>query len=126
MATILPLAARTTAIEQHAPRARARLVLTRRGRVLSIAAAFLLGVVVALMVLLLVDGPWAFAGSGDSGPVVTVAAGDTLWAYADSYAPEGVAPQEFVDDVRRLNGLVTPRLTAGQEIVLPTGAETGR
>jgi len=122
MATILSLPTRGAAAVDATPRPRVRLELTRRGRVLLTGAAFVLGVLVALALLLFVGGPWAFAGAAEHGPVVTVESGDTLWAYAESYAPEGVEPQAFVDEVRRLNGMETPRLTAGQEIVLPQGA----
>src|SRR5690606_33111992 len=117
--SMLTFPARGAAAVERSARPRVRLELTRRGRLLLTGAAFLLGVLVALLGLLFLGGPWAFAGGSDQGPVVTVESGDTLWSYAQQYAPAGADPHDFVEDVRRLNGLATPRLTAGQEIVLP-------
>lgn len=50
---------------------------------------------------------------------ITVEAGDTLWGYAQQYAPEGMGAQEYVSEVRLHNQLPTGRVTAGQEIELP-------
>lgn len=126
MASILAFPARGASAAERSPRTRVRLELTRRGRLLLTAAAFLLGILVALAGLLFLGGPWAFAGDSHEGPVVTVESGDTLWSYAQQYAPAGTDPHAYVEDVRRLNGLATPRLTAGQEIVLPESSATGR
>ncbi|MDN5820837.1 MAG: LysM peptidoglycan-binding domain-containing protein, partial [Brachybacterium sp.] len=90
-----------------------------RGRLLVTVVAFVLGLLVAAAVLLSVDLP-ALAGTESEQPVtVTVDAGDTLWGYADQYAPEGMSAQDFVAEARLHNQLPTGRITAGQEIELP-------
>ncbi|AXK44619.1 cell division suppressor protein YneA [Brachybacterium saurashtrense] len=119
-AVVLPLTSQRTLRADRAPRARVRLEPTRRGRRLLLAVAFALGLLVALVALLVVDLPSALAGTEAGQPVtVTVEAGDTLWGYAEEYAPEGMSPQDFVSEVRSANHLPTGRITAGQEIVLP-------
>lgn len=101
-------------------RARVRLEPTRRGRLLLTALAFLLGLIVAAAVLLTADLPSALAGTEDTQPsTVTVESGDTLWGYAEEFAPEGMSEREFVAEVRSLNQLPTGRVTTGQEIELP-------
>lgn len=122
-ATILPLRPTTQAerTTRTAPaRAGVRLEATRRGRRLAVALAFLLGLLVAGIALLVLDVPAALAGADPQDRVtVTVEAGDTLWEYAEEYAPEGASPEAYIAEVRTLNSLPTGRLTAGQEIVLP-------
>lgn len=97
-----------------------RLEVTRRGRLALTLGAFLLGLLVALGALLMFDLPSALAG-GEQGSeaAVTVEAGDTLWEYAQQYAPEGVSEQEYIAQIRSLNHLPTARVTAGEEIQLP-------
>jgi len=91
------------------------------------AVAFLLGLLVAAAALLVLDLPSALAGAEPEGPaVVTVEAGDTLWGYAEQYAPEGMSEQEFVTEARTLNHLTTGRITAGQQIELPEAADLTR
>jgi len=91
------------------------------------ALAFLLGLLVAAAVLLTVDLPSALAGSEGEQPVtVTVEAGDSLWGYAEEYAPEGVDEQEFIAEVRAMNHLPTGRVTAGQVIELPAAEDLAR
>jgi len=119
-ATVLPFPSQSTPRQEAAPRARVRLEATRRGRLLVTAIAFLLGLLVAVAALLVMDLPSALAGTEDEQPVtITVASGDTLWGYAEQYAPETMSAQEFVAEVRSLNHLPTGRVTAGQEIELP-------
>ncbi|ATG52536.1 peptidoglycan-binding protein LysM [Brachybacterium vulturis] len=119
IATVLPIPSRVTSRHDVAPRARVRLEPTRRGRLLITALAFVLGLLVAGAVLLSVDLP-ALAGTESEQPVtITVEAGDTLWGFAEQYAPEGVSAQEFITEVRVHNQLPTGRVTAGQEIELP-------
>ncbi|MGP9537860.1 peptidoglycan-binding protein LysM [Brachybacterium sp. AOP43-C2-M15] len=108
-------------------RARVRLEPTRRGRLLVTTLAFLLGLLVAAAVLLTVDLSSALAGSDESRPTtVTVEAGDTLWGYAEEFAPEGMSEQEFVAEVRSINQLPTGRVTTGQEIELPGQESSSR
>lgn len=126
-ATVLPFPSRPAQGDGDSARARVRLEPTRRGRMLLTALAFLLGLLVAAAVLLTVDLPSALAGSEGEQPVtVTVEAGDTLWGYAEEYAPEGVDEQEFIAEVRAMNHLPTGRVTAGQVIELPAAEDLAR
>lgn len=122
-ATVLAFPGQREARRAVPARARVRLEPTRRGRRLLTVVAFLLGLLVAAVVLLTVDLPSALAGTEGEEPVtITVESGDTLWGFAEQYAPDGMGAQEFVDEVRTHNHLTTPRVTAGQQLELP-GAE---
>lgn len=96
-----------------------RLEITRRGRVVLLIAAFVVGLLVAVGALLALDVPSALAGGESSPATVTVAEGDTLWGYAAEHAPEGMSTSSYVTAIRAENHLPTGRLTVGQEIVLP-------
>lgn len=127
MATILPLQRDRRGAERTPARADVRLALTRRGRMLVVVLAFVLGLAVAALSILVLDLPSAFAGPESNGAIsITVQPGDTLWAYANEHAPEGVSAQEYVNEVRALNHLPTGRITAGQSIQLPVGSHVGR
>ena len=101
-------------------RARVRLAPTRRGRRLVVLLAFLLGLAVATVSMLALDVSSALAGGSDHAVTVTVESGDTLWGYAEEYAP-AQDPYDFVQRAQQLNDLPTQRLTAGSTITLPTG-----
>lgn len=119
IATVLRFPSQSRPRHEVGPRARVRLEPTRRGRQAVTVVAFVLGLLVAAAVLLSVDLP-ALAGTEDAQPeTITVEAGDTLWGYAQQYAPEGMGAQEYVSEVRLHNQLPTGRVTAGQEIELP-------
>lgn len=99
---------------------------TRRGRLVITVLAFLLGLVVAAVVLLALDVPSALAGGEEtSDRTVVVAEGETLWDYAEEHAPEGMSETEYVAAVRSVNHLPTGRLTAGQELLLPALESVG-
>ncbi|HLQ79627.1 MAG TPA: peptidoglycan-binding protein LysM [Brachybacterium sp.] len=126
IATVLPFPSQGAPRDEAAPRARVRLEPTRRGRLVVTLIAFVLGLLVAAAVLLAIDLP-ALAGTEGEQPVtVTVEAGDTLWGYAEQYAPEGVSAQEFVTEVRQHNQLPTGRVTAGDVIELPVVEQATR
>ena len=126
IATVLPFPSQGAPRDEAAPRARVRLEPTRRGRLVVTLIAFVLGLLVAAAVLLVVDLP-ALAGTEGEQPVtVTVEAGDTLWGYAEQYAPEGMSTQEFVTEVRQHNQLPTGRVTAGDVIELPVVEQATR
>ena len=126
IATVLPFPSQGAPRDEAAPRARVRLEPTRRGRLVVTLIAFVLGLLVAAAVLLVVDLP-ALAGTEGEQPVtVTVQAGDTLWGYAEQYAPEGMSAQEFVTEVRLHNQLPTGRVTAGDVIELPVQEQATR
>ena len=126
-ATVLAFPTQRAQREGAAPRARVRLELTRRGRRAVAGLAFVLGLLVAAVALLTLDLSSALAVSEPEGSVsLTVESGDTLWGYAEQYAPEGMSEQEFVTEVRSLNHLPTARVTAGQEIELPVSEDAAR
>lgn len=122
MATMLPLPTSSALAEQASARKGVRLQLTRRGRILLAAIAFLAGILVALLGVLVLGVPSAFAGDPQEPVTVTVQAGDTLSDYAEQYAPAGEDPQDFVREMRSLNGLSSPRITEGQSLELPEGS----
>lgn len=126
-ATVLPFPQHREQRGAQSGRAGVRLEVTRRGRLVMTFLAFLLGLLVAATLLLMFEVPAALAGTGPEEPVtVAVEPGDTLWGYAQEFAPEEMSDQEFVDEVRSLNHLVTPRVTAGQLIQLPTAEGASR
>lgn len=98
-----------------------RISLTRRGRLL------LVGLPITLMVATLIllgafltsqaqagDGPSQAAPTID----VTVAAGETLWGLASSYAPDRDT-RDVVAEIVELNNLRTSVVQAGQSISVP-------
>lgn len=122
MATMLPLPTSSARSEQLAARKGVRLQLTLRGRILLAAVAFLAGILVALLGVLVLDVPSAFAGDPQEPATVTVQAGDTLSGYAERYAPADEDLQDFVREMRSINGLSSPRITEGQSLELPEGS----
>ena len=83
-------------------------------------------IVVLALALLLVLANGASAGSGDEAAnVVTVdyrvRAGDTLWLIADEHAAADQDIRSVVEQIRRLNGLESGVIQAGQVLVVPQG-----
>ena len=109
---------RTRPDEARAPATRLR--LTRRGRVVFTALAALPLVAWALVAVLGSGG--AAADAGSQGPAsfeyVTIGQGDSLWALAESIAPDG-DPRVLVDEIIRLNGLDDAVVEPGQRLALP-------
>lgn len=119
-AQVLPFPQREGSSAAQRGRKGVRLEVTRRGRLALTVAAFVLGLLVALGALLVFDVPSALAGVEQEQTVtVTAQAGDTLWHYAEQYAPEGMGEQEYIAQLRSLNHLPTGRVAAGEEIELP-------
>lgn len=83
----------------------------RRLAVLAIAVSMALSVVWAPRLL-------ATTPSGE-GRTHVVTQGETLWGVARLHAPEDIDPRAFVDQVRKLNGLSSARLSPGQQLRLP-------
>ena len=110
--------ARTRPDEATAPTTRLR--LTRRGRVVFTALAALPLIAWALVAVLGSGG--AAADAGSKAPVsfeyVTIGQGDSLWALAESIAPDG-DPRVLVDEIIRLNGLDDAVVEPGQRLALP-------
>ena len=99
-----------------------RLRLTRRGRIVFTTLAGLPLVVWALVAVLGSGGAAADAGDAASSTFeyVTVHQGESLWAIAESIAPEA-DPRVVVDEIIRLNGLDDAVLEPGQRLALPLG-----
>ena len=104
----------------EAPEPVTRLRLTRRGRVVFTALAALPLVAWALVAVL--GSGSAAADFGSQGPTsfeyVTIGQGDSLWALAESIAPDG-DPRVLVDEIIRLNGLDDAVVEPGQRLALP-------
>lgn len=114
---------RSAARRTVADRTTVRLRITRRGRLILTALVFLLALTLAALATSALDAPMALAGSsGEDSVTITVAPGDTLWDYADQYAPEGTDPRDYVLLVERENDLTSERLVAGTTIELPVGS----
>lgn len=124
--------AMTTATSSHrrtvrdAGRSGAHLELTRRGRVVLTVLIFLAGLVTAVAVLFAFDIPSALADGGEDTVTVTVQPGDTLWGYAEHYAPASVDPRDYVIEVQRMNDLPSARVPAGVQIELPVDGSAAR
>lgn len=99
-----------------APRRGVRLEPTRLGQLLILTGAFLLGALVAALVLLTVIPQ---ASAGEAPQTITVQQGQTLWGIAQEHAPEGTDLRAYVLEAQRINDLTTERVSAGQELELP-------
>jgi Tfp pilus assembly protein FimV len=92
-------------------RARRKMMLRRR-------------VTLSAAVFLVVAATLAGGGVAGTAPTsraprsVAVRPGDTLWAIAGEFAPEGTDPREYVDALIELNGL-SGGLQAGTRLRLP-------
>jgi hypothetical protein len=107
--------------DASAAASRTRLRLTRRGRIVFTTLASLPLVVWALVAVLGAGGAAADAGAtlgATTFEYVTVQAGDSLWAIAESIAPEA-DPRVVIDEIVRLNGLADPVVEPGQRLALP-------
>jgi hypothetical protein len=109
----------TAGVGQPMPRTRLR--LTRRGRVVftTLAAAPL----VAWALAMVLGSGGAAAETESLGSTafqyVTVGAGESLWAIAESIAPHD-DPRVVIDEIIRLNGLDDALVEPGQRLALPT------
>jgi hypothetical protein len=98
-----------------------RLRLTRRGRVVFTTLGAVPLVTWAFIAVLGAGGAAADVGS-DLGArtfeYVTVHQGDSLWAIAESIAPDD-DPRAVIDEIVRLNGLDDVVVEPGQRLALP-------
>lgn len=114
-----------TAIPAYIPRVSvptpgtARLRLTRRGRV--VLTTLIATPMAALVLVVTLSGGMAAATSDlstGSFDYVTVEAGQSLWALAESVAPTA-DPREVISDIVRLNQLENAELHPGDRIAIP-------
>ncbi|MFD1719319.1 LysM peptidoglycan-binding domain-containing protein [Georgenia deserti] len=110
--TRAPLPARAT---QTGP-----LRLTRRGRRVLAASAFLCAAVFSVAA-----GTWAGQATGATAPVetttVTVGPGESLWSVAEAVAVPGADVREVVTQIVGLNGLESTDVRVGQQLEVPQG-----
>ncbi|WP_448809643.1 LysM peptidoglycan-binding domain-containing protein [Agromyces bauzanensis] len=100
---------------------RTRLRLTRRGRVVFTTLGALPIAAWALVTILGSGGAAANVGAelgARTFEYVTVHQGDSLWAIAESIAPQG-DPRVVIDEIMRLNGLDEATVEPGQRLALP-------
>ncbi|WP_459973926.1 LysM peptidoglycan-binding domain-containing protein [Nocardioides pyridinolyticus] len=97
----------------HTPAVR----LTRRGRLVVLAAAL---IAVLAVGFLLASGSVATDEPGTPEPtrVVLVGAGDTLWGIASDLADDGDV-RAMIDRISKLNALDSGMVVAGQKLVVP-------
>jgi len=114
------IATTSTMPVHEAPRPSTRLRLTRRGRVVFTALASVPLVAWAIVTVLGSGGAAADHGSAPtmSFEYVTIGNGDSLWAIAESLAPDG-DPRVLIDEIIRLNGLDDAVVEPGQRLALP-------
>lgn len=99
-----------------------RLRLTRRGRIVFTALAS--GPVILWAVIAVLGSGVAAADIGSTAAsfeYVTVGHGDSLWAIAESIAPDD-DPRVVIDEIMRLNGLADMMLEPGQRLALPAAS----
>lgn len=116
--TITPGFARTATAPRSAVDASAPVRLTRRGRLVVLAAAL---AVIAFAVVALGPSVVATGERGDvpATTVVTVQPGQTLWQIAVEANPAG-DPRRTVDDIMRMNALSSAgALQMGRELAVP-------
>ena len=93
--------------------------LTRRGRLVVLAAALLAVLAVGFF---LASGSVATDEPGTPEPtqVVLVGSGDTLWGIASDLADDGDV-RAMIDRISQLNALDSGMVVAGQKLVVPVG-----
>jgi predicted Zn-dependent protease len=103
----------TSPVRVAAPRSTVR--LTRRGRLVIIAAALL--VAFAIGVFVTAAGSVA-TQEPEATEIVQVGTGDTLWEIAADLADDGEV-RAMMERIEKLNALDTTVLQAGQRLVVP-------
>jgi hypothetical protein len=114
-----PSVARPVRFAGSRPRpTRARLRLTRRGRLVLV----LLAVTVALLAVRVGGAVAGAPGEPVEVRVHVVTAGETLWGHAQRLAGPGEDVRDVVARIVELNGLSSSGLAAGQRLLLPVDA----
>ena len=91
--------------------------LTRRGRVVVLLAALIVAFAVAIFAAGSVVATGE-AGQPEPVKVITVGAGDTLWAISSDLADDGDV-RSMMERIESLNAMDGGMLTAGQKLVVP-------
>ena len=104
---------RPSAVRMSAPRSTVR--LTRRGRIVIVAAALL--VAFAIGVFVTAAGSVA-TQEPQATQIVQVSTGDTLWDIAAELAAPGEV-RSMMEQIEKLNALDSAVLQAGQRLVVP-------
>ena len=106
-----------TASPSHVTSHTSSVRLTRRGRLVVLAAAL---VAVLAVGLFLASGSVATDEPGTPEPtrVVLVGSGDTLWGIASDLAEDGDV-RSMIDRISKLNALDSGMVVAGQQLVVP-------
>ena len=115
--SVVPTAT-SNATVQEVPRTRLR--LTRRGR--AVFTAFAAAPLIAWAFIVILGSGGAAAETevlrSTAFEYVTVSAGESLWAIAESIAPSA-DPRVVIDEIIRLNGLSDAMVQPGQRLALP-------
>jgi LysM domain-containing protein len=92
--------------------------LTRRGRLVIIAAALVVAFAIGVFVTAAGSVATQSSGTPEATRIVQVGSGDTLWEIAADLADDGEV-RAMMDKIERLNALETTALQAGQRLVVP-------
>lgn len=92
--------------------------LTRRGRLVVLAAALLVAFAVGVFVTAAGSVATQEPGTPEPTRIVQVSSGDTLWGIASDLADDGDV-RAMMERIERLNALDSSVLQAGQRLVVP-------
>lgn len=108
----------TFAPSRRATRPRSSVRLTRRGRLVVLAAALLVAFAIGVFVTAAGSVATQEPGAPEPTRIVQVGSGDTLWGIASELADDGDV-RAMMTRIERLNALESPVLAAGQRLVVP-------
>jgi LysM domain len=100
------------------PMTRSSVRLTRRGRLVIIAAALVVAFAIGVFVTAAGSVATQRPGTPEPTQIVQVGTGDTLWGIAAELADDGEV-RAMMEQIERLNALDTTVLWAGQRLVVP-------
>ena len=106
------------AVQVTRPRSTVR--LTRRGRLVVVAAALLVAFAIGVFVTAAGSVATQQPGSPEPTRIVQVGTGDTLWDIAAGLADDGDV-RAVMEEIKQLNALDSGVLQAGQRLVVPAG-----
>ena len=96
--------------------------LTRRGRLVIIAAALVIAFAIGVFVTAAGSVATQSPGTPEPTRIVQVGTGDTLWEIAADLAEDGEV-RAMMEQIERLNALETTALQAGQRLVVPASQD---